>query len=68
MHIVKTRSFWGVGPSFNGDNQLFTSALRQKYHFPTEVQIPHDLHGDSPKYFFPDQALKIPIIGKNPHF
>ena len=68
MHIVKTRSFKGVGQSFKGDNQLFTRALRQKQHFPTEAQIPHYLHGDSPRYFFPDQALKIPIIGKIPHF
>ena len=55
-------------PAFKGDNQIFTRALKQKHHFPTEVEIPHDFHWIFPKIFFPDQAFKIPIIGKIPHF
>ena len=33
-----------------------------------EIKIPHDFNGEFPIIFSPDQPLKVPIIGKIPHF
>ena len=68
MHIDNTRYSWGLRPSFKGNNNIFTWDIQLKNHFSSWVKIPHHFHGEFPKIIFPNQAFKIPKIGKIPNF
>ena len=60
-HKLEINYFLG----FYGQIISFTTKFSTK---PTLSKIPHDLNGESPRKKIPNGTLKIPIIGKMPHF
>ena len=67
MTIYKTKCFKGKYPKKCILDRFIKIA--EKFTVKSAgIKIPHDLNGEFPIIFSPDQPLKVPIIGKIPHF